>query len=185
MRRLTAVAGMAAISLGVGTAIAALPGGASAVRAAHHRPEAADATPAARETHPPTPRVSTLGVTRSATLVSYCWTHKLPAGGSQGVCADGTLVHPAHTLRWEPGARVRVDLGLAAHDVEIQAVRLEAAGGRHSLSHIIRLRIAGIDASGRRWKLRLPRRAKTDTELLISARFANGDVEADLGLRRG
>ena len=33
--------------------------------------------------------------------------------------------------------------------------------------------------------LRLPRQATRDTDLLISAAFASGDVEADLGIRRG
>jgi hypothetical protein len=183
MRSRTVLGGIAALSLGAGTAIAALPGGTSAIRAAAHNLPTSDATRRHRETRPPMPRVSALGVTRSATLVSYCWTQKLPGGAARGACADGTPGHPAHTLQWEPGALVRVDLGLAAHDVHIQAARFGEVGGRSS--HSIHVRITGIDASRRRWTLRLPRRAERDTDLLISAQFANGDVEADVGIRRG
>ncbi len=137
-----------AISLWTGTAIAALPIGVVG---------------------PPTPRLSTLGVTRSASLVSYCWTRHLPGG-------------TAHTLRWRPGVKVRLDLRLPAHGVQIQAARFTSAGSRPS--HLVQLKITRIDARGRRWMFRLPRRAKHATDLLISARFANGDIEADLGLGR-
>jgi hypothetical protein len=172
-----------ALALGAGTAIAALAGGASAVRAAAHDRSTAGATPGHRKTQPPIPRVSTLGVTRLATLVSYCWAEKLPGGGSHGACVDGTTGHPAHTLQWEPGVQVRVDLGLVARNVDIQATRLGGVGARPS--HVIDVKVARIDASGRRWTLRLPSRAKRDTDLLISAQFANGDVEADLGILHG
>jgi hypothetical protein len=182
MRSLGVLGGIAALSLGAGTAVAALPRGASAIRVAGHNLAKTGATSQHRETHPPMPRVNTLGVTRSASLVSYCWSQTLPGGGSRGACADGRPGHPAQTLQWEPGARVRVDLGIAAHDVQIQAARFGDVGARPS--HIIHLRITGIDSSGRRWTLRLPRRAKRDTDLLIFAQFANGDVEADLGMRR-
>lgn len=47
---------------------------------------------------PPTPRIRTLGVTRAASLVSYCWSRPTPGGGGTGVCADGAPGHPAHTL---------------------------------------------------------------------------------------
>jgi hypothetical protein len=123
--------------------------------------------------------VSTLGVTRSASLVSYCWTDQLRG---QGTCADGTPGHPAHTLRWQPGAKVRVDLRLPAHHVQIQAARFASVGSRPD--HIIQLKITRINTSRRWWMLRLPRRATRDTELLIFAFFANGDVEAELGIHR-
>jgi hypothetical protein len=76
-----------------------------------------------------------------------------------------------------------VDLRLPAHGVQIQAARFASAGSRPN--DIIRVKIVRIDGSRRRWMLRLPRRAKRDTDLLISAFFARGDVEADLGIRRG
>jgi hypothetical protein len=182
MRRPAVIGATAALSLGAGTAIAVLPGGASAIRTAAHNPARAGTTSGHRATRPPTPRVSTLGVTRSATLVSYCWTQNFPGGVSHGACADGIPGHPTHTLLWEPGAQIRADLGVAAHDVNVQAARFGAAGGRPS--HIIHIRITGMDAGGRRWTFRLPTRAKRDTDLLISGQFANGDVEADLGIRR-
>ncbi len=150
-----------AISLWTGTAIAALPIGVVG---------------------PPTPRLSTLGVTRSASLVSYCWTRHLPGGTEEGACIDGVPGAPAHTLSWRPGVKVRLDLRLPVHGVQIQAARFTSAGSRPS--HLVQLKITRIDARGRRWMFRLPRRAKHATDLLISARFANGDIEADLGLGR-
>jgi hypothetical protein len=127
--------------------------------------------------------VSTLGVTRSATLVSYCWSEHLAGGLDVGRCADGNPGHAAHTLRWRPGARVGVDLRLPAHDVRIEAVRIAGRPGRRP-GQVVRLHAARVDSVGRRWAVRLPQRASNDTDLLISAQFADGDVEADLGLRR-
>jgi hypothetical protein len=166
-----------AITLGTGTAISALPTTAAVARRG--------AEPLARMTsaaRPPIPRVSTLGVTRSATLVSYCWTRHLPGGTNAGACADGQPGAPANTIRWRPGVKVRLDLRLPAHGVQIQAARFSSAGSRPS--RLVQLKITRIDPSGRRWMFRLPRRAKHATDLLISARFANGDIEAELGLRR-
>lgn len=131
---------------------------------------------------PPIPRVSSLGVTRRATLVSYCWSETFPGGG-RGVCADGTPGDPAQTLRWRPGARIRVDLRLPAHDVRIQAVRFPGGIGTRPI-HIVRLKIVRVDQAGRRWTLHLSRRATRDTDLLIFATFANGDIAGDLGIRR-
>jgi hypothetical protein len=130
--------------------------------------------------------VSTLGVTRSATFVSYCWSEHLAGGSDVGRCADGNLGHPAHALRWRPGARVGVDLRLLAHDVQIQAVRIAGRPGRPGRrpGQVVRLHAVRVDSVGRRWAVRLPQRASNDTDLLISAQFAAGDVEADLGLRR-
>ncbi|MGZ4248614.1 MAG: hypothetical protein ACXVUE_09955 [Solirubrobacteraceae bacterium] len=163
MRSFAALRRPAVVALAVGTAITASVGAASAVR-------------------PPVPRVSTLGVSRLTTLVSYCWTVELAGGAGQGTCADGTAGHPAHTLRWRPGARIRVDLRLRAHRVQIRAARFGTKGSRPS--QIVNLKVVRLGARGRWWMLRLPRQARRDTDLLISAFFANGDVEADLGIRR-
>ena len=133
--------------------------------------------------HPPTPQVSTLGVTRSATLVGYCWSQTLPGGGGRGVCADGAPGDPAHTLRWRPGATIRIDLRLPAHDVHIQAVRITGGfGGRPSI--IVTLSVERVDRAGHIWSIRLPPRSAGDNDLLIFARFTNGDLLADLGLHR-
>lgn len=137
--------------------------------------------PVYQTVRPPTPQVSTLGVTGSATLVSYCWTETLPGGGGRGVCADGAPGRPAHTLPWRPGATIRIDLRLPAHDVQVQAIRITGGfGGRQS--DVVRLSVVRVDRAGQSWSVRLPRRAARDSDLLISARFANGDVTADLGL---
>jgi hypothetical protein len=185
---------MVGVSLAASTtAVAALGGGSGGGRQArggvtadvlpgrsgHHRPR------------PPVPRVSTLGVTRSATLVSYCWSEHVAGGGASGTCVDGIPGHPAHTLDWRPSAKLRVDLRLPAHDVQIQAVRITSGiGGRPSgiggrPSHVVRLHVARVDRAGRLWTVRLPQRSASDTDLMISAFFTDGDIEADLGIRRG
>ncbi len=137
---------------------------------------------ATRDVRPPMPRVSTLGVSRSATLVSYCWTEPLPGGGGRGACADGMPGRPAHVMRWRPGVRLRVDLRLPARKLHIQVARFGRAGKRSG--PVFDVRGVRLDASGRRWTLSLPRKAQRDTDLLISAYFGRGDVEADLGIRR-
>jgi hypothetical protein len=133
--------------------------------------------------HPPIPRVSTLGVTRKATLVSYCWQTQSAAGEGGGGCADGIPGDPAHMLLWRPGRNVWVDLGRPAHDVQIQAVRFTDATGSRP-HETVRVTIIALDQTGRHWKFRLPRRARRDTDLLIGAHFQNGDIEADIGIRR-
>ena len=183
LRSFAVVGSPAAVALAVGTALTAPVGSASAVRVAAYSPMTTLASTRRREVRPPIPRVSTLGASRSATLVSYCWTVELPGDAEQGTCADGTPGHPAHTLRWRPGVTIRVDLRLPAHRVQLQAARFGAAGNRSS--RIVDVKVVRLGASGRRWMLRLPPQAKRDTDLLISAYFASGDVEADLGIRRG
>jgi hypothetical protein len=129
---------------------------------------------------PPEPLVSTLGVSRSATLVSYCW-QVTGRGSSRGECADGAPGSPAHILRWRAGASVSIDLYLPAHGVQIEAARIGGFG--RAVRHVIHLRPRRVDRAGRRWVIRLPRRAEDDTDLLITARFVNGDLGADVGLR--
>jgi hypothetical protein len=129
---------------------------------------------------PPVPRVTTLGVTRAATLVSYCWSHSTPGGGGRGVCADGAPGHPAHILRWRPGVTVTIDLRLPASDVHIEVARI--AGFAKPVHNTIGLRPLREDPQGRSWTVQLPRTASRSTDLLIFARFAHGDIYADLGL---
>lgn len=169
LRSLTVLASVAA-SLSVATALAAQ------AAPSHNQRNVAGAG----GTRPPIPRVSTLGTTRSATLVSYCWTRHLADGGGQGTCADGIPGRPAHILRWRPGTTVRVDLRLPAHGVQVQAARFGTFGSRPS--HVVRVKVARSGAHGRRWTFRLPRGARGDTDLLISALFADGDIEAEIGL---
>ncbi len=133
--------------------------------------------------HPPTPRVSTLGESHSTTLDSYCWTERLAGGGGRGVCADGAPGHPAQILRWRPGATSRVELHLPAHTVQVQAVRITGGfGGRQS--HVVPLDVARVDGAADTWTFRLSERSARDTDLLIFASFANGDICAELGLHR-
>ena len=77
---------------------------------------------------PPAPLVSTLGVSSSATLVSYCWTQTRPGGGGVGECADGVAGHPDHTLPWRLGTAVAIDLRLPAHGVKFQTERISSPG---------------------------------------------------------
>ncbi|HEY6399008.1 MAG TPA: hypothetical protein VIX82_16290 [Solirubrobacteraceae bacterium] len=132
---------------------------------------------------PPTPRVSTLGESRSATLDSYCWTERLAGGAGRGVCADGAPGHPAQILRWRDGDSIRVELNLPAHSLQVQAVRITGGfGGRQS--DIVPLDVARVDGAAHTWTFRLSRRSARDTDLLIFASFANGDICAELGLHR-
>jgi hypothetical protein len=129
---------------------------------------------------PPMPRVSTLGVTRDATLWGYCWSQARAEGGGVGVCADGAPGSPAHTLRWRFGTAVIIDLRLPAHDVRIDVARI---GGFGRPPHdVIHLRAHHVDRT--RWLVVLPEAAAHGTDLLISATFANGDLSADLGLEQ-
>jgi hypothetical protein len=138
---------------------------------------------ASPQLRPPAPLVSTLGITRSATLVSYCWMQTLPGGGGRGVCADGMLGRAVHTLRWQPGRAVLIDLRLPAHDVQVEAARITDPG--RPARHVLALRTRRTDRTGRRWITHLPASATSDTDLVISARFENGDLTADLGIASG
>lgn len=164
-RRLTVIAGAGA-ALALAGALAAIG---SADSAATHSRQA-----------PPRPRVSTLGVTRSAELVSYCWEYQNADGTGSGQCADGEVGAPARSLRWRSPHRLVVDFRLPVHHVGIEAVRMTDGRQRH----VVRPRVAKADSSGRRWVFRLPRRAARDNILLVSATFQQGDVEAELGIHR-
>jgi hypothetical protein len=171
--------------LAVGVAGSIAVGSAAAIafgEAGGSRPVAVSAAMAAR-TRPPAPLVSTLGVSRSATVVSYCWTQTRPGGGRVGQCADGIAGHPDHTLRWRPGAAVSVDLRLPAHGVTFQTQRISDPGRAPVHFHPLTIRARRVDRAGRHWSIRLPTRSKRDTDLLIAATLANGDVFADLGLQ--
>ena len=133
----------------------------------HHR----SGRPALR---PPAPRVSTIGITRIATLVSYCWNES-----GNGVCADGAPGHASHVLRWRADAPVRVDLRLAADDVSFQTARIVPPGAERDFGYV---RVRPLDRNGRSWIFCLPPHARRANDLLISARFADGDMLADLRL---
>jgi hypothetical protein len=85
-------------------------------------------------------------------------------------------------LRWRADAKIDVDLRLPAHDVQVQTARITADTGDR-LRHVIRLHVTAAGAAGRHWTVRLSRRSERNTDLLIFARFRDGDVEADLGIR--
>lgn len=128
----------------------------------------------------PVPLISTLGVTRSATLVSYCWTRSRPGGTAIGMCADGTLGHAAHTLRWRPGAPIIIDLRLPGHGVSVQASQIATTAP--AMHDVRAVHVRPFNRSGRR-VIRLPVGAQRDNDLLVSATFAQGDVTADIGLQ--
>jgi len=130
--------------------------------------------------HPPRPTLRTLGVARSASTVSYCWTYPTGSGRAVGICADGSLADPPPTtLRWRPRVPVHLDLHLPAHDVEVDTYRQRS--GRHTQ---VPVHLRRVDSSGRRWVFYVPRATRDHTDLLISATFARGDVLAAIGLRR-
>jgi hypothetical protein len=54
----------------------------------------------------------------------------------------------------------------------------------HWPNRFIRLKLHKLDSAGRWWMLRIPQRATRDTELSISAYFANGDEAAELGIKQ-
>ena len=98
------------------------------------------------------------------------------------MCADGAPGHPGHTLYWSPGVVVTVDLRLPASHVQLEVARI-GGFGKPVQSGIV-LRAHRQDPGGRRWTFKLPRTATRSTDLLISGRFAAGDIYADLGLHR-
>ncbi|MEA2638503.1 MAG: hypothetical protein QOE18_1560 [Chloroflexota bacterium] len=98
-----------------------------------------------------------------------------------GVCADGAPGHPARTLYWRAGAAVTIDLRRPASDVQIGVARI--GGFAKPIHNNFGLRARRDDPEGRRWTVTLARSATRSTDLLISARFAPGDLDADLGLR--
>jgi hypothetical protein len=77
---------------------------------------------------------------------------------------------------------VTIDLRLPASDVHIEVARI--GGFAKPVHNTIGLRAHREDHEGRSSTVKLPRTASRSTDLLISARFARGDLYADLGLRR-
>jgi hypothetical protein len=168
LRRLTMIAGTGVALVSAASVVAQAAAGGSGSAGSRHAP--------------PAPRVSTLGITRSADLVSYCWSYSSGAGTHTGVCADGAAGRPTHTLRWRPDRKIVVDFRIAAHDVGIQAVKQKGQGVRPQ--DVIQVHVSAADSSGKRWLFRLPRSVRSENLLLIGARFAHGDADAELGIRR-
>jgi hypothetical protein len=129
---------------------------------------------------PPAPRVRAAGNVRSASVVTYCWAHAQSDGITAELCADGLLGVPAQSLPWRVGDVIYLDLRLPAHAVRVEAARLGAPGTAPRGS--VRLRLRRLDMAGEHWAVVIPRRAQTSTALLISARFAEGDLFAAVGL---
>jgi hypothetical protein len=140
----------------------------------------ASSSPSSRWTRdPPRPSLTTLGATRFAIPVSYCWAYPDRPGTS--ACADGSIVRLPDALRWRPRVPVRLDLRLPAHDVVIVASPYSAR--RHGRVTQTRLHPRRIDATGRRWVFEIPASTRDNTYLLISASFAQGDSSAEIGLK--
>lgn len=165
------------ITLAASAVFVAAGGVAAAVAASGASPSRA--APARWSRRPPQPRLTTLGVTRSAVLVSYCWAYRDRPGTS--VCADGSLAGAPPTLRWRPRALVRLDLLLPAHDVGVVASHQSSArDGRVTRT---RLDLHRVDSAGAQWVFQIPAATKDNTDVLISATFAQGDIFAEVGLR--
>jgi hypothetical protein len=165
-RRFTIVVGCG-VALAIAGALAAISPAQSAAGRSRHVP--------------PRPRVRTLGVTRPAELVSYCWTYDSGDNMGSGQCADGAVSSPTRTLRWRSAEKFVVGFGLPAHHVGIEAIRLKDGRERH----VVWAHPAATTTSGRRWVFRLPRSAARDNVLIVSATFPQGDVAAEVGIHRG
>jgi hypothetical protein len=129
---------------------------------------------------PPRPRVTTLSVTRSAELISYCWTYSIPSG-HVGECADGEPRPPAQTLDWRPGTAISIDLRLPASGVQVSTARIHRSG---SYDHTVALRAHQDDPQGQTWSVRIPHSARRSNVMFVSARFAQGDMLAEVGIHR-
>jgi hypothetical protein len=127
---------------------------------------------------PPAPTLETLGVTQSATLVSYCWSYQDRPGTT--ACVDGSLAHPPHVLRWRPRTPVRLDLHLPAHDVGVEAIH---PAGQHGRVTHVQIRLRRVDSSERRWVFYVPPATKDHTVLSVSATYAQGNAFAEISLR--
>ena len=127
-------------------------------------------------THPPTPTVTSLGVTRSATLGSHCWQN-----GDTGECADAPFIEPRHHLAWHAGRPIVVDLKLPARSLQAQAMSVTKRGAR--VRRLITVSAHRRGTAGRRWVVRLPSRARADNVLSLFGQFTQGEVSASIGIR--
>jgi hypothetical protein len=134
--------------------------------------------PSRWSSRPPQPSLTTLGVTRTAVLVSYCWADR--GRPETTACADGSLARVPVTLPWRPRAEVRLDLHLPAHDVDVVASHQSVGRGGRVIQ--TRLHLRTMDSAGRRWAFQIPPRTRVGTDLLVSAHFAQGDVFAAVAL---
>ncbi len=155
---------------------------------------AATASSAVKPVVLPTPRVTTLGVTRDVRVHSFCWS---TYGGKRRKCGKGAAGgRPSQSIPWQEGALVRIDLRRPAYALTLQMLRSipctprsklrrcksnpDAAQGREQ----VKLEKQRVGTSGRRWEFRVPARSMRFTELWIDAWFAGrGSIFARLGLR--
>lgn len=125
---------------------------------------------------PPRPRLSTRGVERQASLVSYCWSVPRSDGSRVGSCADGAPGPTTHRLRWTPGVPIVLDLVLPAHDVQVRI----ATNSRPAQ----RLRQVDLHKGSlaRRWSFKLTPADHAAASIQIAAQYAQGDLLADMSL---
>lgn len=129
---------------------------------------------------PPRPRVTTLGVSRSAALISYCWQYST-SSGLIGQCADGAPGPPTHTLYCRPGVAILINLRVPGSDVHVSVAHIYRSG---RYRHDVALTTHRRDFEGRRWAVKIPRSASRSNVMFISARYAQGDMGAELGIRQ-
>ena len=94
--------------------------------------------------YPPKPKVTTLGVTKYASPVSWCF-----QADGQGVCADGAGGSPKSTIAWRAGREVRIDFRLPAREVSVQTVHIAKPGAPPTGE--VKLRVKRLDKTGRRY----------------------------------
>lgn len=126
---------------------------------------------------PPRPRLTSRGVQRHASLVTYCWAVRQSNGSSNGTCAAGRPLPTRQKLSWQPQSPITLDLTLAAKDVQVQLAN-KATRPRHPTTIDLRR----LDATGRRWTFSLTRADRSARVLFVSAQFAQGDIYAELSL---
>jgi hypothetical protein len=92
---------------------------------------------------------------------------------------DGIPRPSRQKLIWRPHSQIILDLALPASHVQVN-VATNAGQPRESSSvHLHR-----IDATGRRWSFSLAKTDSSAAALFISARFAEGDIYAELSLTK-
>jgi hypothetical protein len=129
--------------------------------------------PAPQYDRPARPIVESLGHRLRAVQGTSCWRTTNPDGTGVGVCGDAS---PQPTTR----RRLRVrSSGVVRIDMGIPVTRLFSSlpGGRP----LPRLR--RLDADGRHWRLRLPRRFRRTTVLTLGAYYTQGDAAFGVTLR--
>jgi len=130
---------------------------------------------------PPRPYVVSHSRQLAAALGSYCWDEtagESTGGGGEGPSMPGAVCvdvrgypRTRRSLPVHPGGRVLVDLRHAGQSLAVETIDGDSYG-----------RAVQVDAEGRRWRFRVPRRERRrHRDVLVDATYAEGD--ASFGFR--